>query len=102
MGSNPGYLLKFFLLYVEKDIIMICMYCFFAAFLDFINMESENKKVWSRLETHEEWKSRIEKELLERKEQEKAKLEIENELRKRTERKTAKLKKKKELQEAKV
>ena len=65
-------------------------------------MESENKKVWSRLETHEEWKSRIEKELLLRKEQEKAKIEIENELRKRTERKTAKLKKKKELQEAKV
>ena len=75
---------------------------FFAAFLDFINMDSENKKVWSRLETHEEWKSRIEKELRERKEQEKAKLEIENELRKQTERKTAKLKKKKELQKAKM
>ena len=75
---------------------------FFAAFLDFINMETENKKVWSRLETHEEWKSRIEKELRERKEQEKAKLEIENELRERKERKMAKLKKKKELHEAKV
>jgi C4-dicarboxylate-specific signal transduction histidine kinase len=77
---------------------MICIYCFFSFSWTFINMESENKKVWSRLETHEEWKSRIEKELRERKEQEKAKLEIENELRERKERKMAKLKKKKELQ----
>ena len=42
-------------------------------------MESESKKQCTRLETHEEWKARIEKEFKARRELERAKLEIKKE-----------------------
>jgi len=66
------------------------------------NMEPEYKKHLTRLETHEEWKNRIEREFKARKELEKAKLETKKQLLESSNLKNPRLRLKKERKNVKL